>query len=626
MMGSTIRVVCCLIVLFAFIFPADASSSAEKRLALVVGNASYRAQKLEIAANDAGFIAGKLRTAGFEVTQTRDLDSESLKRTFSDFVGKVRDAGPDAVAVVYFSGYALQLQGENYLLPVDVDTDVADVSDLPRLAVRVSDLTRALSPLQGGLIILDAARRNPFLLSGQPPAAGLAWLETWPNVLVAFNAAPGMVSPDSKNDGGYGSYAQAIAEMMGEENVTLTDAFVRVRIRVNEMTRGEQIPWHNSGIGSQLALFGRVAGTLKRSESQDIGRLRSRPMSGLSAQDGYFAAIQRDTLDSYADYLADHWRDPTATRIRALLAVRREMLVWQRTCRAGVPEAFWSYLERYPEGPHAGEARRILQKLGASAVPPPAFKKLEYDIPSPLPGEAAYLVSPSFGFEPPPPTPAGLLGPVVESTRTPSAPQENVHQALASGTRGTAVQSNSSMGKATIVDEIENASPPSQRSNAKQIGSPNSEGSVAKASAAVPPTVGMPYWAYADVASAPPNAYLTNGSVSRFPEWAMFGLLSPSSDPAFTGAVVPPASSDANGLPDQEANMSLTALRPSLSEPQTQLSATPPVRIPLPVARRTALAPLQGMPKRPLLSRQSQPTSSLRQAVPPNRQAVPPNR
>ena len=375
--------------LLTLIFPADASSS-EERLALVVGNASYRAQRLETAANDAGFVAGKLRTVGFGVTHTSDLDSKSLKGAFSDFVEKVREAGPDTLAIVYFSGYGLQLEGENYLLPVDVDTDVEDVSDLPRLAVRVSDLTRALSALRakGAFVVLDAARRSPFLLSGQPSARGLAWHETLPDVLVAFNAAPGMVSPDSKNGDGYSSYARAIAEMMGDENSTLADAFVRARIRVNEMTRGEQVPWHSSGIGSQLAPFERVAS--KGSESQELDRLRSRPMSSFSAQDAYFAAIVRDTLDSYADYLADHWRDPTAKRIRALLAVRREVLLWQRACRAGAPEDFWSYLERYPEGAHAGEARRVLQRLKASAIPPPAFKRPEYDIPSPLPGEAEF--------------------------------------------------------------------------------------------------------------------------------------------------------------------------------------------------------------------------------------------
>jgi hypothetical protein len=597
----------------AFVVPVDAS---QKRLGLVVGNASYTAQPLEAVAREADFIASSLRKAGFDVTGARDLNREGLAKTFYDFVEKVSKAGPDAVVVVYFGGYALQFEGENFLLPVDadVDIDVAEISSPSRLALHVSDLTRALSALhpKGALVILDAARGNPFLLSGQPPVSGLAWLETGPNVVMASSAAPGMVSSNSRSSDGYGAYAKAIAGMIGDENSTLADALVRVRMRVNEITRGEQVPWHSSGIGSQLALSERV--TRKGSDSQDLDRLRSRPMAGLSEQDAYFAALLRDTLDSYADYLADHWRDRAAKRIRALLVVRREVLLWHRACRAGASEDFWSYLERYPEGPHAGEARRILQRRKAATVPPSAFKRPEYDIPSPLPGEADYLASPSLGFEPPPPAPSGLLGLAVESMDT-STP-------LTSEKRDSAAQSNLSIEQGATI--LEKKASSSQPSNIKQTWSPNSLGSTTEGRSDVQAGVGVPYWAYPDLAPVTPKADFTGALASRFPEWATFGLWpregdwSSSTNPAFTRALIPLASRDINMLEDRKAGMSLTAPRSSLTEPA---SVTPRVRIPLPVARPAAVAPLQGTPKQPLSSRRLQPTSSLsfRPAVPPSR-------
>lgn len=575
-----------------------ASMAASERIALVVGNASYRGQqRVEIAANDAGLIAGELRAAGFEVADTRDLNSANLKKTFFDFVERVSKAGADAVALVYFSGYALQFQGENFLLPVDadVDIDVAETSILPRFALRVSDLTHSLSALrpQAALVILDAARGSTFLLSGQPPASGLAWIETAPNVLVASNAAPGMISPAFRSSDGYGLYAKAIAEMIEDRNSTLADGLVRVRIRVNEITHGEQVPWHGSGILSQLSLY--EHGMSKEPESREMDRLRLRPMSGLSGQDAYFAALLRDTLDSYADFLADHWRNPLAKRVRALLATRREVLLWQRVCRAGALENFWSYLERYPGGPHADEARRTLKSRNASPVPPAGFRQPEYDIPSPLPGEADYLVGPTAGLDPPPPVPAGLLGATAETALLPKT--------RTSEAEDRTFLSNSSMDQRTVSLEKNASSSPRARSS-------DSEGSVSGGRSDT--QAGLPYWVYPDLAPVTRKDDLAKALASRFPEWVTFGLWPTaalglhSNDPAFTGALVPPASLDRDMPADQTAVTSLPALRPSLTEPQ----ATPRVRIPLPVARPTAGASLQAMPRQPLSSRRSQPTSS----------------
>src|SRR3982075_280784 len=100
----------------------------EKRLALVVGNAGYQAGALNTPANDAGLIAQTLQAAGFDVVGARDLDEDSLRHAFRDFVDNVSRAGPETVVAVYFAGYGLQLEGENYLVPVDAnigrDSDV----------------------------------------------------------------------------------------------------------------------------------------------------------------------------------------------------------------------------------------------------------------------------------------------------------------------------------------------------------------------------------------------------------------------------------------------------------------------------------------------------------------------
>src|SRR5215212_2606993 len=136
---------------------------AEKRIALVVGNAAYQAGALATTANDAGLVAQTLQAAGFDVVGARDLDEDALRRTLRDFVDKAAASGPDTVAFVYLAGYGLQFEGENYFVPVDARISAA--SDVAVRALRVSDYVKSLAglPLKARFIVLDAARKTPFV-------------------------------------------------------------------------------------------------------------------------------------------------------------------------------------------------------------------------------------------------------------------------------------------------------------------------------------------------------------------------------------------------------------------------------------------------------------------------------
>lgn len=393
--------------------PAAGAAASEKRVALVIGNASYRAKPLATAINDAGLIAQTLQAAGFDVTGARDLDEVSLRQTFRDFAESVTKAGPDAVAAVYFAGYGLQFEGENYMVPIDAK--IAEASDLSVRALRLSELMHSLGALhlRTTFIILDVARAGPFALPGQ--AGGLAWIEPEANMLIAFNAAPGTVAPDV--GGGYGPYAKALAEMIREGNLTTANLFDRVRLRVHESTKGGQVPWDASKIETQFKFFERAPGAPLRADAPErTARMRAQPMRALGAHDAYMVALLRDTFDAYTDFLADYWQDPMTKRVRALLAARREAITWRRTYQANVPDAYWSYLERYPHGPHVADAGRLLTHLGAAIAPPLKFARMDYDIPPPLPDELEYierfmlvLDDRAFAFEPPQPSPAYFL-------------------------------------------------------------------------------------------------------------------------------------------------------------------------------------------------------------------------
>src|SRR6476646_2928431 len=217
------------------------AAQAEKRIALVIGNAGYQAGALATPANDAGLIAQTLQAAGFDVVGARDLDQDTLRHAFRDFVDKATASGSDTVAFIYASGYGVQLEGENYFVPIDAR--IARDSDVAAEALRVSDYIRPLAAmkLKASIVVLDAARANPFARSG---------------VLLAFNSAPGTVAPEGQ--GPYGPYAQALAEMIREGGLPVTGAFERTRLRVNDMTKGAEVPWHATKIPASLVFFERA--------------------------------------------------------------------------------------------------------------------------------------------------------------------------------------------------------------------------------------------------------------------------------------------------------------------------------------------------------------------------------
>jgi len=198
------------ILVAALLFPwAATAQQSEKRIALVIGNAAYQEAPLKNTANDAGLIAQTLQAAGFDVVGARDLDQDTLRRSFRDFLEKAAGSGTDTVAVIYFAGYGLELEGENYLVPIDAR--IARDTDVAASALRASDYLRPLAALRlkASIVVFDAARPSPFARSGPPLAGGLALVEPEPGLLLAYNAAPGTVAPEGP--GPYGAYAQALA-------------------------------------------------------------------------------------------------------------------------------------------------------------------------------------------------------------------------------------------------------------------------------------------------------------------------------------------------------------------------------------------------------------------------------
>ena len=269
------------------------------RIALVIGNATYRDAALATTANDAELVAQTLQAAGFDVVGARDLDGQSLRTAFRDFLDKASAAGPDMQAFVYLAGRGVQYDGDNYFVPVDAQ--INRDADVPIDALRISDFAHALAqtPGKARIIVLDAARANPYASQGSPLAPGLALVDPEPGELIAFNAAPGTLAGDEQ--GPYGVYGKTLAGAMRQGGVDVVEVFDQTRVTVNQQTQGALLPWSASKLTEPYYIFERAADAPPPAVAAPVS---NPPIAGLPADAAYAAALQSDTIRGYEEYLS----------------------------------------------------------------------------------------------------------------------------------------------------------------------------------------------------------------------------------------------------------------------------------------------------------------------------------
>ena len=215
------------------------------RVALVIGNANYpdASTPLSTTIGDARTVGEELRRSNFEVDLKENLGKEDMQRTIEAFTGKIRS---DMTALFYFSGYGIQVARQTYLIPVNVQ--VWAEADVRRDGISVegflADTHRKGAKVK--IVILDAARRNPFERRFRAVPAGLAALDMPEGTLAMYSAAPGKLLND-----GTGANSLFVSELMKEirsPNLTAEEVFNRTRIGVSRASNNEQIPWVASSL------------------------------------------------------------------------------------------------------------------------------------------------------------------------------------------------------------------------------------------------------------------------------------------------------------------------------------------------------------------------------------------
>jgi len=233
---------------------ASQPALAEKRVALVLGNSAYQnVAQLPNPANDSAKIAATLKDAGFDVVDSRhDLPAAETRRALRDFADRARDAD---IAVVYYAGHGIEVDGANYLIPVDAklerDTDVYDEAlSLERVLIAIEPAKKLR------LVILDACRDNPFARTMKRTVAsraigqGLAKVEpASPNVLIAYSAKAGSTAADG--DGKNSPFTLALAHHIATPGLDVRRAFGFVRDEVLKTTGNKQEPFVYGSLGGE---------------------------------------------------------------------------------------------------------------------------------------------------------------------------------------------------------------------------------------------------------------------------------------------------------------------------------------------------------------------------------------
>lgn len=231
--------------------------AAAGKVALVIGNSDYQhVPELPNPKNDAADVASKLRQIGFHVIDGRDLTLVELRGTVRRFIDALSDA---ELGLFYYAGHGLQVNGRNYLAPVDARLETYD--DLDFEAFPVETILAAMErKTKTNLVFLDACRNNPLARNlarsmgtrSTDVGRGLARISTGIGTLISFSTQPGNVALDGA--GRNSPFTSALVKHLGTPGEDITRSLRRVRNDVLELTSGKQVPWENSSLTGDVIL------------------------------------------------------------------------------------------------------------------------------------------------------------------------------------------------------------------------------------------------------------------------------------------------------------------------------------------------------------------------------------
>ena len=217
----------------------EKNRDSSKRVALVIGNSSYKSSPLKNPANDARTMARTLRKLGFDVDEKTDLNYFQFNEAVENFGNRLKTGG---VGLFYYAGHGLQVQGNNYLVPVD--TKMNSENEVRYKAIDAGLILAKMEMAKSdiNIVVLDACRDNPFTRSFRSTSRGLANMEAPNGTIIAYATAPGKTASDGEG-GDNGLYTAELVRVLETPGLKVEDVFKRVLKSVREKSGNAQVPW-----------------------------------------------------------------------------------------------------------------------------------------------------------------------------------------------------------------------------------------------------------------------------------------------------------------------------------------------------------------------------------------------
>jgi formylglycine-generating enzyme required for sulfatase activity len=305
-------------ILSVFFLSAAQAQQKEQRVALVIGNASYKDAPLRNPVNDANDVAATLKGLGFQVILRVNSNRRQMVEAVREFGTSIKRGG---VGLFYYSGHGVQSRGKNFLLPVG-----AHVEGEGDLEFEEMDANMVLAQMDEAanrvnIVVLDACRDNPYTRSFRSTNKGLAQMDSAKGSFLAYATSPGSVASDG--DGRNGTDTKHLLNSLSQPDAKLEEVFKCVRLEVARETGNKQIPWDSSSLLGDF--YFTAPGTKVASQSNTV-------------------------------------IEPQLT------ATQREDAFWEDAKSVGNKKAFEGYLSSYPSGRYVSLAKANIARISSVKI------------------------------------------------------------------------------------------------------------------------------------------------------------------------------------------------------------------------------------------------------------------
>lgn len=354
------------------ILPAQNAASDVKRYALVIGNAAYRnVTALRNPGNDAMAIAQSLQRLGFEVLVARDLDRNAMHDAISRFLSRIE---PGSEAVLYYAGHGVEMQGSNYLLPIDLPALGPEQERLLRVnSINLSELLQDIEQRSArvSLAIIDACRDNPFRREGTRSLGatrGLGRIEPPRGSFVIYAAGVGEQALDSlgaEDKDPHGLFTRKLLGLMSEEGLELRTMVHRLRSEVSKAASAgahhSQMPGYYDQMLGEFFFRPKTNTSTPQTPCETV-------VDPSASKDAIKTANLDQAIVMCTKAVADH---PNEVRLRQLLLVAQEQLAYRRAMASQERGLAEVYLTFFPMGRFVDDVRQHMASLVNAPAPSP---------------------------------------------------------------------------------------------------------------------------------------------------------------------------------------------------------------------------------------------------------------